>query len=1113
MVEKAPNNFQRRVLGCICLGLSYFCVGILGTKLALPPGYATAVFPAAGIALFAILWRGYSLWPGILLGSFCMNFWISFQNDPDLSFAIFLPVGLAIGLGASGGALAGAYTFKRLSGTNNPLERVFTVVVFAIFSAAMNGIVSATVGTTSLCLAQFAPWNKFFENWFTWWLGDAIGVLIFAPMLIVTAKLRSFRYSSNKFIEATLLLFFILIVCEGVFGTWFANLPHSLIFLIFPTLIWFAFRLDEPGTMVGIGLVFLIATWGTINGNGPFVSNRSVNESLLLLQIFLGSITLFTLFFTANLNEKKQIESSLDHLSSEMSLLNEWGELLDRPKKLFPDLVKPSPNDEVLNEKLFVLPILFGLTIVIFTIFLWRGLNLEEDIKLKRRVESRVEIIKDKILSDIQLQILDLNRIASRWGHQGELRQLEWENDIHLHLNDYPVYQAISWVDAAFRVRWILPLKGNEKAVGLDLTFEKKRRQTLLKVKENRNVGITPVINLVQGGKGFNVYVPVYFGDNFGGLIGGLFRIKKLFDFILSREILEDVSVAIYNGKEEIYRQGSPSLPNGDSFLQKEVLSFYDVNWRLELWPNPEFHKKFRSYKPEFALILGFFAALIITFATYFAQKEQIRAKQLENEIEKTKQAEKKILLAKVEAEQANKAKSLFLANMSHEIRTPMNAILGYSQILFRNKNLDSKTREAIKTIDDSGKNLLKMINEVLDISKIEAGKMELHLVDFDLKGLVDSLSSMFNFRCDQKGLEWTFRGFSSPVFVRGDENKLRQVLINLLGNAIKFTDSGSILFTVVALDKDQYRFNVIDTGSGIPAEAQEKIFDAFQQDEQGAKKGGTGLGLAIAKKQLEIMGADLFLISKVNEGSHFYFNLRLPKFKGFVNQSSNASSKSILHLAPGYRVKALVVDDIKENRDVVSELLVDIGAEIIEAENGKEGVEKTKECRPDIVFMDLRMPIMRGEDALKAIQQEFGKNGIKIVAITASVIDRNKDYYLSMGFHEYISKPFGEEEIFNCLNKLLDVEFVYDDTEGSQEELILKENIDLSQFCMPEKLYESMKEYANLNNMTELERSIEELKSANASEELIGSLLDSLKKYDMDGILKTLEAVSKREV
>jgi len=477
-------------------------------------------------------------------------------------------------------------------------------------------------------------------------------------------------------------------------------------------------------------------------------------------------------------------------------------------------------------------------------------------------------------------------------------------------------------------------------------------------------------------------------------------------------------------------------------------------------------------------------------------------------DISALKAGEEKLKLAKEAAENANHAKSLFLANMSHEIRTPLNAILGYSQILMRKKELDDGTKANIKTIDSSGKNLLTMINEILDLSKIESGKMELQPVNFKLNDLVQDVESLFDLRCKQKKLRWISSKISDQIIVHGDQTKLRQVLINLLGNAVKFTDSGEVSLSIKVLGEDQYLFEVIDTGPGIAVENQEKIFFPFEQAESEFQKGGTGLGLAISKKQLELMGSKLLLKSNVGEGSNFYFTMHLPSAKEELIVAT--PFKNVLHLAPDHQIRALVVDDVKENREVLSRVLLDIGVDVIVAENGKEGVEKVREHQPDIIFMDMRMPVMNGEEALKVIQNKYGADQFKIVAITASAFGRPCQYYLDRGFHEFIAKPFQVGEIFNCLSKLLEVEFIYDAIETVDEKLIEFSEINWNLITLPEDLYNRLKYSTDICSITEIERLLNELKSMDGDyNTLVESCERLLKDYDLAEIMKILNQVS----
>ena len=390
---------------------------------------------------------------------------------------------------------------------------------------------------------------------------------------------------------------------------------------------------------------------------------------------------------------------------------------------------------------------------------------------------------------------------------------------------------------------------------------------------------------------------------------------------------------------------------------------------------------------------------------------------------------------AKREAEAANRAKSTFLANMSHEIRTPMNAILGYAQILQRNDSLDSKQQEAVKTIETSGNHLLELINSILDISKIEAGRVELVLADFNLNSLIEGIEAMFRGRCESKGLEFFSGGLGQePVHVHGDEGKLRQILVNLLGNAVKFTDQGRVGLEIQIMEDDRYIFKVSDSGNGVSPEDQAKIFEPFKQTKNGFDSGGTGLGLAISKELSELMGGVLSVESQLGEGARFSVSLKLSPAKKTVPARTQRGRKAI-RLSEGACVKALVVDDIEVNRQLLSTVLQGVGIETLAVENGKEALECLDQFEPHIIFMDIRMPVMSGDEAIKKIVAQYGPDRFKIVAITASVFDHQREKFIKLGCNEFIAKPFRISHIHDCVQKLLDVGFEYEG--GNKEDRI----------------------------------------------------------------------------
>jgi signal transduction histidine kinase/CheY-like chemotaxis protein len=405
---------------------------------------------------------------------------------------------------------------------------------------------------------------------------------------------------------------------------------------------------------------------------------------------------------------------------------------------------------------------------------------------------------------------------------------------------------------------------------------------------------------------------------------------------------------------------------------------------------------------------------------------------------------------AKETAELANRSKSEFLANMSHELRTPLNAILGFSQLMNREKSLTPQQQENLGIINRSGEHLLSLINDVLDLAKIESGKMTLYPSDFDLYALLELIEEMLALKAESKGLQLIFDQDSNlPRYINTDDKKLRQVLINLLGNAIKFTSSGSVTLRVREQGKSidptvhNLLFEIEDTGAGIAPSEIDSLFQAFTQTETGRKsQEGTGLGLPLSQKFIELMGGEITVSSQLGKGTTFKFNIQ--------GQASEASlieaqkiTRRVIGLEPNqqeYRI--LIVDDRFENRQLLLKLLQPIGFQLQEASNGQEAINLWQSWQPHLIWMDMRMPVINGYEATQQIRSHLNGQATAILALTASTLEEEKAIVLSAGCDDFVRKPFQEEVIFDKMAQYLGVRYVYEELNSdtlSKSEMIAK--------------------------------------------------------------------------
>ncbi len=771
---------------------------------------------------------------------------------------------------------------------------------------------------------------------------------------------------------------------------------------------------------------------------------------------------------------------------------------------------------------------------------------------VRQVAKDRIEVLRGQVMRSMEV----LHAIGSLYAVRGEVSRQEFRAFVGDALGRQPELQALAWdprVPGAERAAWedrahadgfpafhfteqakegvIVPaheraeyfpvyfletLQRNEAAFGFDVGAEPRRRAALEQARDSAQPVATPLLRLAQetgSQRGFLVLQPLYRGaaksvperrEQLTGFAVAVFRIGDLVEAALRPAETKGIAVTITDEAEHDVIHGPPVAAGLDAEGWTTNFEMANRHWTLHFQPTRAFRGARLFWQSWSVLAVGLVITLLLAayLRSYYRRTAEIARSNeaLLAEIDIRKGAE-------AAAESANRAKSEFLANVSHEIRTPMNAILGYSQILLRDSALHPFQRDALATISSSCDHLLHLINEILDLSKIDAGRMELETADFDLVALVQELTALFQHPCEEKKLGLRVEGLeamrSQPV--RGDEGKLRQVLINLLGNAVKFTERGRVELWLAPGEGSAWTFEVRDSGPGIGVEAQRAIFEPFQQGPGVRGSGGTGLGLTIARRQVDLMGGTLEMQSELGAGSRFFFTLDLPGAAPRLSAGADAL-REVEHLAEGYDVRALVVDDIRENREVLSTLLAVIGCEIILAENGRQALEAVSASRPDIVFMDMRMPEIDGLEATRRIVRDYGAGGLKIVATSASALEHERERYLEAGCDDFVAKPFRGERIYAALKNLLGVEFDYKAREGGAEQPSM---LDLGRIVLSEDLAARLMMAAELHSATVLKNCLKEVEETGPpGQRLAAHLREFLSSYDMDMIQKIVAQI-----
>jgi len=472
---------------------------------------------------------------------------------------------------------------------------------------------------------------------------------------------------------------------------------------------------------------------------------------------------------------------------------------------------------------------------------------------------------------------------------------------------------------------------------------------------------------------------------------------------------------------------------------------------------------------------------------------------------------------AKVQAEAANQAKSVFLANMSHELRTPLNAILGFTNLLRNAQEVPPDQLEKLNIISNSGENLLSLINNVLDISKIEADHMVKENADINLVQFLREIEALMSVKIEDKGLNFDLEiSPDLPQAIIVDPGKLRQILTNLIANAVKYTEKGQLSLKVNVVKKEspglvRLRFEMVDSGIGISEKDQRSIFSPFQQSgSQPATENGTGLGLAICKQFVELLDGNIGVVSNLGMGSVFYFEIPVSISSLSGKTFTTPHHERITGLADGQRhYRLLIAEDRMENRLLLRNLLEPLGFELREAVNGQEAVEQFKQWRPHLIWMDIRMPVMSGLEATRLIKEGEGGIETKIVALTAHALEEERLEILEAGCDDFIRKPYRDTEIFDALSKHLNVHFLYarDKVSTSATDKIELDEEQLKR--IPADLIKNLQEAAELLDDQRCLKIVDEISLLNHDQgDVLRYMVEAL---DYREILAVIDSLSKK--
>lgn len=932
MAERMLQTLQYNVLGAS----GYAALGVLGLLLAIPPGYASPVFPASGLALALTLVSGYRMLPGIWIGSLGLNIWVAWSQD-DLTRDSILVAAL-LGMGAMLQAASGAWLVRRfIQDRWQMLMREQEIFAFFLLGGPVSCVISASVAQLTLFFSGAIGAADVSWSWWNWWAGDTFGVLVFAPLLLAFLGKQPY-WKTRKAVIAPITLILVVLIVAGFVNT--AKLENR----------------QQQAEIQGIGQNIAFQLQERFN---------AYNETLSAL--------------------RRLVELSPDMGFRQFDYFTQ-------------EILKESQGISGFSYNYFV----------------------------RDRDRPHFEQTQSANVPGKPFHITELNV-------QGEL----------IVASKRPEYIVVTY---------ITPLESNRRAIGYDIYSNPIRAEAIDRARYSGRPVATGLINLVQDQQnkaGILVLHPAY-RQNFGrsgqeyppeftGFVVGALKISDMVNAATGNVAAPGIVFQLrdsagQSGNQSLF-SSAPGMAANTGLDWRTTLTMADRSWELIVFPDEDWlhaHRPWQAWALSFAGLLV--ASMLQLLMLVTTGRTLLIQETVDEQTAQLRANSEALRQAKVAAESANLAKSQFLATMSHEIRTPLNGVLGMAYLLQKPDIKDNERLDYARVIMTSGNNLLTILNDILDLSKIEAGKIKLENHVFDPGQLMLETAALFAESANAKGLalDVSWRG-KARMRYRSDPVRISQMLANLVNNAIKFTPQGFVRIEARELEgaaaETLLEFTVTDSGIGIPADKHDRLFKPFSQVDASTTRqyGGTGLGLSIVHHLARLLGGSVGFESQEGKGTRIWFQIRANQVSADDASDLAAIAANISGEVPVRKTSSqagliLVVEDNAISRTVIVSLLENLGFRCKVVANGQEAVSAVMQgIQPALVLMDCEMPVMSGYQATEIIrrwEQESGKTHLPIIALTANAFEDNRQRCLAAGMDDFLAKPINMNLLVVTLNK-----------------------------------------------------------------------------------------------